>query len=120
MYARCSDKDRITLSNLMSQIPRSSIVANQSPYKEDMDSVARGLSIANTVPCIAWNTILSMQSKYKKELSFLYAYYPNTHIRIVPDVLISNALIVSNLHKLMFILPRCMLLREMEGWKVNA
>ena len=120
MQAKSAEKDRITLAKLMSQIPRSSIVVGQSPYKEDMDSVAKCLSIANTAPCIAWNTILLLQSKYKKERAFLYAYYPYTHIRIVPDVLISNALIVSNLNKLMFILPRCMLLREMEGWKVNA
>ena len=113
-------QDRITLSNLMRQIERSSIVANQSPYKDDMDSVARGLSIVKTAPCIAWNTIILLESKYNKELAFLYEYYPNTHIRIVPDVLISNALIVSNLNKLMFILPRCMLLREMEGWQTNV
>lgn len=93
---------------------RQTEVIKLSHYRDDIESIYYSLSCFSSAPCIAWNNILRLNRKYKKELNILYDYYPYSHIWIVPEVLITNALILSNLNKLLFILPRCMLLKEIE------
>lgn len=104
-----------SISRLMNVIELSSDIVKVAPYKEEIDSIQRGLSTLSLSPCMAWETVLRMKEKYGRELSLLYAYYPYTHILIVPDVLVTNALILTNLRRLLFILPRCMLLRELSN-----
>lgn len=100
------------IENLMKTIQQQSNITKLPPYKEDIESINYSLSCFSSVPCIAWKNILFLTKKYRKELQILQDYYPYTRIWIVPDVLITSALILINLNRLLFLLPRCMMLRE--------
>lgn len=109
--------NRKMIEALMKSIDYKSEVIKLVPYKDDIDRINYCLSCFSSTPCIAWKTILLLNEKYSKELQILHDYYPYTHIWIVPDVLITEALILTDLNRLLFLLPRCMILREIDAIK---
>ena len=56
-----------SISRLMSVIELSSDIVKVAPYKEEIDSIQRGLSTLSLSPCMAWETVLRMKEKYGKE-----------------------------------------------------
>ena len=88
-------------------------VLSSYPYREEMENIAYAEGIFRSCPCRAWRTVLLLSEKYSSELSALGRYYNNSKVYILPDILVTSALIISDLYKLSFIIPRCIYLREM-------